>query len=261
MKKILRLFIFLVIVLVVAIAVWLLSIRANSDALWKIVSQQCVPNQQQRQHPAPCLEVNLEKRFVVFKDAKGPLHTLVMPTDKITGIESPDILKPGAPNYFSYAWQERHRLKQMTDMPLDDRYLALAINSWYGRSQNQLHIHLACLRKDVYQILNQQITHVTDSWQPLATKLNGHEYLAIKVTAQTLEKETPFTVLNNYVRQRHDDIANYGLAVVMIRNGDAVLLANRLKLTDVNLGSAGEILDYSCKLANSKSDSSPGAAL
>lgn len=250
MKKILRIFILLIIILVVAVAVWLWSVRANSDALWKIVSQQCVPNQQQHHDPAPCLEVNLDKRSVVFKDAKGPLHTLVMPTDKITGIESPDIQKSGAPDYFSYAWQERDRLKKMADKPLDDRYLALAINSKYGRSQNQLHIHLACLREDVYHSLNQQVTKIGDSWQPLGVKLKGHDYLAIKVTAQILEKHTPFTILNSYVQQHKDDISKYGLAVVVTEQGDAVLLANRLAWTDFNLGTAGEILDYSCKLAN-----------
>lgn len=249
MKKILRLSIFGLITLVIAAAAWLMYIRANSDALWKIVSAQCVPNQQQHNSPSPCLEVNLDKRYVVFKDSKGPLHTLVMPTDKVTGIESPEVLKPNAPDYFSYAWQERNRLMP-AGKSVDDTYLALAVNSWFGRSQNQLHIHLACLRQDVYQTLNQQFAQIGSTWQPLGATLKGHEYLAIKVSAQTLARQTPFTILNSYVQQHNDDIAKYGLAVVMTPQGGAVLLANRLKLTDFNMGSAGEILDYGCALAN-----------
>lgn len=98
----------------IAIVVVLLIITAffylrptHSDALWKIVSQQCVPHQQQRQNPSPCAEVNLAQRFVIFKDRNGPLQYLLMPTAKITGIESPLLLKPQQPNYFAAAWQQR----------------------------------------------------------------------------------------------------------------------------------------------------------
>ncbi len=250
MKKTLRIIFFLLIVLVVAVAAWLLSIRANSNALWKIVSEQCVPNQQQRHNPAPCSEVNLDKRFVVFKDAKGPLHNLVMPTEKITGIESPEVQKPDAPNFFYYAWQERERLTQGAVKPVNDRYLGLAINSRYGRSQNQLHIHLACLRPDVYQTLSQQEGHIGNSWQPFGEKLAGHDYLAMKLPANKFEQQSPFALLNAYVKQRGDDIAKYGLAVTMTEQGEFMLLANRLKVTDLNLGTAGEILDYGCALGH-----------
>ncbi|HEY1843341.1 MAG TPA: CDP-diacylglycerol diphosphatase [Buttiauxella sp.] len=250
MKKTLRLFIFLLIFLAVAAAAWLLFIRANSDALWKIVSQQCVPNQQQHHDPSPCLDVSLDKHFVVFKDAKGPLHTLVLPTDKITGIESPELQKPATPNFFYYAWQERERLRQMADKPLDDRYLSLAVNAWSGRSQNQLHIHLACLRQDVYQTLTQQAAHIGEGWQPLGEKIKGHEYLAMKIPATTFATTSPFILLNQYVQTRGDDIAKYGLAVAFVEQDEVLLLANRLRLTDLNLGSAGEVLDYSCAIQN-----------
>ncbi|WP_435928968.1 CDP-diacylglycerol diphosphatase [Dryocola sp. BD613] len=246
MKKTLRGLLFLFIALLVVVAAWLLSIRANSDALWKIVSEQCVPGQQQRHDPAPCLAVNLDKRFVIFKDAKGPLHNLLMPTEKMTGIESPEVQQPDAPNFFYQAWQERGRLKQMAGKPISDRYLGLAINSWYGRSQNQLHIHLACLYPEVYQALNRQEGRIGNSWQPLGEKLKGHDYLAMKMPAGAFEQQDPFKLLHAYVQQQGDDIAKYGLAVAANGQGDIVLLANRLKITDFNLGTAGEILDYRC---------------
>ncbi|WP_202301425.1 CDP-diacylglycerol diphosphatase [Dryocola clanedunensis] len=250
MKKTLRAVLILMLFVLLAAAGWLLHIHANSDALWKIVSQQCVPGQQQRHDPTPCLDVDLDKRFVVFKDAKGPLHTLVMPTEEITGIESPALQKADAPNYFYYAWQERSRLKQMTDKPVDDRYLALAINSWYGRSQNQLHIHLACLRPEVYRQLSQQEGFISTSWQPLGIGLKGHDYLAMKIPADTFAQQSPFALLNRYVQAHGDDIAKYGLAVTVNERGEFVLLANRLKVTDLNLGTAGELLDYGCALQN-----------
>ncbi len=248
MKKILLAVLFVFIALLVAVAAWLLYLRANSDALWKIVSEQCVPGQQQRHDPEPCLTVNLDKRFVVFKDAKGPLHNLVMPTDKVTGIESPEVQKTDAPNFFYLAWQKRDSLKQTADKPVNDQYLGLAINSWYGRSQNQLHIHLACLRPDVYRTLKQQEGHIGNSWQPLGDKLKGHDYLAMKLPAKAFEQQNPFKLLNAYVEQQGDKMAKYGLAVTTNGQGDIVLLANRLKVMDLDLGTAGELLDYGCAL-------------
>lgn len=250
MKKTLRAVLFLMLLVLLAAAGWLLYIHANSDALWKIVSQQCVPGQQQRQDPAPCLEVDLDNHFVVFKDAKGPLHMLVMPTEEITGIESPELQKADTPNYFYYAWQERGRLKQRGSGPVDERYLGLAVNAWYGRSQNQLHIHLACLRPEVYRELSQQEGLISTSWQPLAVKLKGHDYLAMKIPADTFAQQSPFALLNRYVQEHGDDIAKYGLAVTVNEQGEFVLLANRLKVKDMNLGTAGEILDYGCALQN-----------
>lgn len=46
-----------------------------------------------------------------------------------------------------------------------------------------------------------------------------------------------------------DSIGNYGLALAVSPQGEMLLLANRLKLTDLNLGSAGEIQDYQCAVA------------
>ncbi len=45
-----------------------------------------------------------------------------------------------------------------------------------------------------------------------------------------------------------DSIGNYGGAGGQPQ-GEMLLLANRLKLTDLNLGSAGEIRDYQCAVA------------
>lgn len=245
MKKILRVVVVLLILLVAAVAIRLWLLHRHSDALWNIISQQCIPNQQQHNSPEPCLKVDLQQRYLVFKDAKGPLHTLLMPTDKITGIESPKILENGAPNYFQDAWDNRHYLLDETTKPVKDDDLVLAINSRYGRSQNQLHIHLSCLRPEVYQSINQLADKVTDQWQPFGAEILGHKYLAIKVSAQ----ENPFSVLAAYVKAQGDEMENFGLARVVTAKGEVVLLANPRQLLGGNQGSAEEMLDYSCSLA------------
>ena len=124
----------LVIVLLVITGFFFLQ-PSHPDALWKIVSQQCVPHQQQRQNPSPCAEVNLAQRFVVFKDRNGPLQYLLMPTAKVTGIESPLLLNPQQPNYFAAAWQQRDWLSKRYGKPVPDDLLSIcrALNPRYLR--------------------------------------------------------------------------------------------------------------------------------
>lgn len=217
----------------------------NSQQLWQIVSEGCVTQQQQSASPAPCLRVNLPEHYAVFNDANGPLHTLLIPTDKITGIESPALLNSKTENYFQHGWDTRYLLQQKSTFPIAEPYLALAINSRYGRTQNQLHLHLACLKPDVYRAISRQIQHIGSQWQTLNTTLSGRHYLAIKVPETT----NPFMALAQYVEAEGDSMAYYGLARIVPEQGEAILLATRLQLTALNLGTAEELLDFDCKLA------------
>ena len=105
------------------------------------------------------------------------------------------------------------------------------------------------MRQDVYNALGEQAEQLDQQWRPLAVKLVGHHYLARKLAGTDLTQEDPFRLLQNYVVEQGDSIGNYGLALAVSPQGEMLLLANRLKLTDLNLGSAGEIQDYRCKVA------------
>lgn len=251
MKKVAISLVALLLVVALAVAAWFVWGRGNRDALWHTVSQQCVPNQQQQGTPTPCLKVDLQQRYVLFKDRKGPLHDLVMPTKRISGIESTLLQAPGAPPLFALAWANRGSLAAQAGQPIGDDMLALAVNSRYGRSQDLLHIHLACLRPEVYQSLRQQAGRIGNSWQPLTSDLRGHLYLARKLNGLDLVQENPFKLLEDYAQQRGDDLANYGLALAMIDASHMVLLATRVNVFRLNLGSAGELQDYDCALRQS----------
>src|SRR5262249_5698130 len=84
---------------------------ADPDILWKIVHDQCVPNEEQHQVSTPCAEVDLaggaERGHVVLKDIKGNTQFLVIPTARVTGIEDAALLAPKAPNYWAPAWAAR----------------------------------------------------------------------------------------------------------------------------------------------------------
>jgi hypothetical protein len=83
----------------------------DRDSLWKIVHDQCVPNETENASPTPCALVALqggaERGYAVLKDRVGVTQYLLVPTARLTGIESAALLQPEAPNYFGIAWQER----------------------------------------------------------------------------------------------------------------------------------------------------------
>ncbi len=83
----------------------------DPDALWKIVHQRCVPDQQQHGVPAPCALVDLaageDKGYAVLKDRNGPTQYLLIPTAPLSGIEMPRLLAADAPPYFAEAWEAR----------------------------------------------------------------------------------------------------------------------------------------------------------
>jgi CDP-diacylglycerol pyrophosphatase len=236
-------------VICLAVIGWVWIGWGNSNALWDIVSRQCVPNELQQKKPEPCLKVDLERKYVSLKDTKGPVHDLIIPTYKLTGIEAPELSRGTAPPFFAFAWSERGSLRTALGGPIKDEYLSLAINSQYGRSQNQLHIHLACLRQDLSQAFEAEAANVGFEWTPLRQRIGGRAYLARRLSGNDLTKEDPFRLLGEYVASRQDKAAAYGLALFSLRDGSLVLLATRRDVFSLNFGSIGDIQDYSCALA------------
>lgn len=246
MRKVIKTSWYIFAVIIIAAILWWKS--TYGDKLWRIVSQQCVPNQLHNNNPAPCSKVDRANHYVLFTDSKGPYHELFMPTDKISGIESPELLKANSLPYFALAWKNRFHFAYQNALRVDNDWVSLVINSKYGRSQNQLHIHIACLRPDVHQILMSLEKSVSENWIPLGEKIAGHQYIARKLVGNDLTKEDPVKLLAQYLSAEGDNIGSYGLGVVTTPEDSIILLASRLNLNQLTLGSVGEIQDYKCTL-------------
>ena len=169
---------------------------ADPDALWKIVHGLCVPSQTIALNPAPCAYVSLgsahEPGFAVLKDRTGQTQHLLIPTDRITGIEDPQLLKPGSEAYLVHAWAFRALDFARIGHDLPDRDMSLAINSQYGRSQNQLHIHIDCVRPAVRDALARDQASIGPEWKPMPEPLAGHVYQAMAMPADDLERTNLF---------------------------------------------------------------------
>jgi CDP-diacylglycerol pyrophosphatase len=227
---------------------------ADPDALWKIISQKCLPNEREYGQPAPCALVDLDKAYVVLKDINGDTQHLLMPTAKITGIEDPAVLAPGAANYFADAWNERHYTVEAAKDALPREAISLAINSVFGRTQNQLHIHIDCVKPEVRDAMRHQIAAIGDTWAPLAVPLAGHPYRGMRVLGDGLGGANPFALLADGVSGARAAMANQTLVVIGATfAGNApgfVLLDDQADPATGDRGSGEELQDHSCALAH-----------
>ncbi|CNC71935.1 CDP-diacylglycerol pyrophosphatase [Yersinia intermedia] len=240
---------FLLVLLAVAVLATVYKLRfSNADALWKIVSQQCVPHMVAEHNPQPCVAADIPAGFVVYKSNVGPLQYLLMPTAKISGMESPQLLTNSSPNYFLDAWQARHFMADKYGAPIDDADISLTINSKYGRSQDHLHIHISCLKPQVKAALAAQEANFRQQWQPLPAGLLGHDYLVRRTTAAELQHSGAFRLLADEVAGAKDNMGRYGLAMTALPDGAFLLLASQASLTKLHRASVEELQDHDCNL-------------
>jgi CDP-diacylglycerol pyrophosphatase len=233
------------------------SPAADPDALWEIVHGKCVPDQQQKGDPAPCSLVDLRegdaRGYVVLKDRVGTTQYLLIPTARVPGIESALLIAPGAPNYFADAWRERSYTRQAAQRPLAREAISLAINSAFGRSQNQLHIHIDCIRTDAGAVLQRQLATIGDSWAPLSEPLMGHRYRAVRVLGDTLDGTNPFELLADGVPGAREAMGEQTLVVVGAEFGGGnpgfIVLTDHVDLATGDKASGEELQDHDCALA------------
>ena len=223
---------------------------ADPDALSKIVIGKCVPAEQQGNTPGPCKLVDLAGRYAMLKDLVGKTQYLLIPTDKVEGIEAPEIEQANAPDYFEDAWEARRFMDESLGKPIPRDDVGLAINSTKGRSQNQFHIHIDCVRPDVLKTLAGDEAKIGTHWAPLPTPLLGHPYLAMRVEAPDLTKTNPFALLASQVPDAGKDMGDETLVAVATTFSDKqdgfYLLSDRVDLIHADVASGEELLDHSC---------------
>lgn len=229
--------------------------QADPNKLWEIVHGQCVPSEQRHGSAKPCVAVSLAGGFAILKDRSGATQFLLIPTARVTGIESPAMLAPDAPNYFAAAWRGRGLVERALGhaMPIDT--LSLAVNSEAGRSQNQLHIHIDCIRPDVRDALRDAAAKIGTRWAPLDVWLFGHHYSAMRVAGTTLAGHNPFKLLARGEPGAAADMGHYTLVVVGMTFASHelgfVILADHADPTHGDNASGEELQDHACTLGKS----------
>ncbi len=186
----------------------------DPNALRTIVETRCLGNLAGPPvETPPCVKVDRALEYVVLEDRKGDRHYLLLPTRQITGIESAELLANGTPNYFELAWDNRWALSTGQAQPLADDEIILAVNSEVGRTQNQLHIHISCIKKNVREKIVAAKSDISQIWQPFPGGLEGHNYWAQRVTQAHSEDVGVFSLLAFGVPMAASRMDRFSLAI------------------------------------------------
>ena len=228
-----------------------------SGSLFQIV-QVCKQTQLLLNNPFPCLEVHsgngLEPDFAVVPNPEAE-SVLLVPMRKISGIESPELLSSDSPNWWKLAWDARSFLIERTQGRISRNDIALAINSRNARSQDQLHIHVACIDSGIRAKLAPFERAVTSTWSRFPIRLASESWLAMRVEEDDLESN-PFRLLGSLDSASRGLMGDWGIAVLAWNFADGadgfLIFATRHNEALAESGSGVALLDQNCAVATNR---------
>ncbi len=223
-----------------------LAVDSPRDRLRFIVQEECVPHWRAEHSPAPCVSVGgegPEPSYAVLHDRKGGAHFLLIATRSIVGMESPGAWDGQPVNYFDAAWRSREVLASVVGHAVPRSAIGLAINPVRARSQDQLHIHIECLGREVHAALKAGAAGLTSRWNTLS--VDGRPYQARRILGTELADNNPIRMLAGSLGPG-EDLAGFTLLVAGMDfeegPGWAVLAA-------AHAPGAELLLDSTCELA------------
>ena len=228
----------------------------RSNALWRVVHDLCLTDARLTGLPAPCLAVNRRGGYAVLKDIKGRTQLLLIPTVRVRGIESARLLAGDTPNYWQAAWNARGYFEHEAgrDVARDD--IGMAINSAFGRSQEQLHIHLDCVRPSVKAALAAHADEIGERWSPFPWPLAGERYEARRLEGAELGARDPFKLLARGLPAAGANMGAWTLAVLGARFESGrpgfILLAAQGGVPANVEGASESLLDHHCAVLDAE---------
>lgn len=232
----------------------------HPNALWRVVHDLCLRSETTVGSPAPCARVSLSGRYAVIKDPELPTQLLLVPTDRVVGVESPSLLKPGSPNYWQAAWSARDLFQRQFAQPAPREDVGMAVNSAFSRNQTQLHIHIDCVRAQTRDLVADHLDQIGARWSKLGSPLLGSRYYRVLwVPGEELGDADPFKLLARDPETRRA-MAGQSVAVFGARrvNGQPgfVILSYQEGPNDANGPSGEALLDHHCHVLD-KSQAGP----
>jgi CDP-diacylglycerol pyrophosphatase len=209
-----------VVVLTLSAAFAAYAMELHRMALWQVV-RACVADFKLTGAPFPCLEVNLaggeERGSVVLRPPL--LNDMVLsPTRRIEGIEDPFLQSPEAPNYFDAAWRARAFLKDAGGQGPEPDAIALFVNSTIVRTQDQLHIHVGCLKPFARRTLAAAAPKVPmGQWAEIGPVVPHTMFWAYRIPGTELANVNPFRLAAEELGGKTKNPGDLTVAVVGAR--------------------------------------------
>ncbi|TXM99783.1 CDP-diacylglycerol diphosphatase [Methylobacterium sp. WL103] len=194
----------------------------SRDVLWAALKT-CVLAKTVANRTFPCLDVDLGDKerpgTAVLRAPGEPTHVVVLPTVTVAGLEAPALRGTIGAAYWRAALAARHFVSDPLKGRVPVAEVGLAVNSARGRSQDQLHIHLDCMKPRVLASLKAHAHAIRGTWAPFPIPLVGDRYLAMRVPAAEADRFNPFTALARLPGRR--DLRETSFAAVATAAGDS----------------------------------------
>ena len=208
------------------------AVEFDRGALWKVV-QACVADARLTGLPYPCLAVDLaggEERGHVLLRPPWANDLIVSPTRAVVGVEDPLLQSVAAPNDFAAAWRARTMIATANGRQPSRDQVALVANSRPARAQDQLHIHVGCLRLGAKRVLADAAhTLPLDAWRPIGWVVPHQSFWAMRIRGADLEGVNPFRLVHDLIDPMVRDPADVTVVVAGAKVGgedDFLLLAS-----------------------------------
>ncbi|MCJ2126902.1 CDP-diacylglycerol diphosphatase [Methylobacterium sp. J-077] len=227
------------------------AIAANParDVLW-VALQGCILAKKAADRTFPCLAVDLGDKqrpgTAIMRAPAQPTHTVIMPTDNVSGVEAPVLQGPDGIAYWRAALAARHYVSDALQDRLPIEAVGLEVNSVGGRSQDQLHIHLDCMLPSVMKALKLHGSAIEEAWAPFPVTFEGEQYVAMRVPADEVGRFNPFEALARvpgWQAKLHDASFAAVAASSDDPRGGMIVLAYRAPDA-----SAEDLMDHSCRV-------------
>ena len=233
------------------------SAQADRNLLWNIVNLKCLRHLAKAEAPIPCDSVDVSKGWdngaALLKGFHGIARMLAIPTHRVTGIEDPALLAPEEFNYFMAAWAARTNVEFRLKHTLPREAVAITVDSMVARDQDQLHLQIDCLDKDVAVALASYPDVLDAQWRPMTVELKGRRYWVRKLDSEDLSDVSPFVLLADGIDGARTEMGLWSLAAVgAVFSGKPgfILLADRAD--QAAGGRAEDLQDHDCSIAQAK---------
>jgi CDP-diacylglycerol pyrophosphatase len=218
--------------------------------LWRVVNYLCVPAARIGL-PYPCASVHPGNQ-----DATGwailpvgTAHVLTVPTEPVSGIESPVAQAPRSAQLWQAAWDARTLVEGDIGRKLPRSAIGLAINSAYARTQDQFHIHTSCVRPTVRDALEKQRDRIGPQWTRLLTPLEGVSYMVRRLDGADLGGGNIVDLLPAALRSNSATMARQTLVVVgaTFDDGSDGYYVLNTQAGQHRVGDGESLLDFECR--------------
>ena len=190
----------------------------NPSQLWLLLQRCAVQAEAGHQPPLPCARVSgrpgAPDSYAVLKDRDGKAQYLLLPMQRTSGLEAASLITPQAHNFLADAWALRDLVSAAAGAPLPRQAFGLVINSAYGRSQNQLHIHADCMQPWLVRRLADPALSRGEDWQSIDLPLDGGiRHFQLRWLPGEQLDVNPFRLLAEHL-PAGDDMASHSLVLI-----------------------------------------------